>query len=207
MTQRIFDLILSILALFGLGPLFLIIAVLIKIDSKGPIFFKHERVGKDGVRFRMYKFRKLRHDSCSVGPGLSLVNDERLTGVGRLLDQYKLNELPQFLNVLKGEMSIVGPRPESPEFVHKYGNGYSRVLRVKQGIFGVNQRFFINESMLLSADEDPESFYVEQILPAKINNDIGYIEKACVFYDIAVLGRCIASILAAPLRKRLATAR
>jgi lipopolysaccharide/colanic/teichoic acid biosynthesis glycosyltransferase len=202
MLKRLFDIAVSALALFFLGPVFLILSLLIKLDSRGPVFYKQARIGKDEILFNMYKFRKFRHDTGERGPGLSLANDERLTGVGKLLDQYKLNELPQFLNVLKGDMSIVGPRPETPEFVHKYGDGYSRVLKVKQGIFGVNQRFFIDESTLLPENEDVESFYLETILPLKIKNDIEYISKANLFYDIAILGRCIVSVLSGPLRKR-----
>jgi lipopolysaccharide/colanic/teichoic acid biosynthesis glycosyltransferase len=204
--KRTFDIIVSALALFFLGPVFLIIFMLIKLDSRGPVFYKQVRIGKNKIPFNMYKFRKFHHNPGKKGPTLSLHNDRRLTSIGKLLEEYKLNELPQFLNVLRGDMSIVGPRPETPDLVHKYGNGYSQVLKVKQGIFGVNQRLFINESMLLPGDEDVESFYLKEILPVKIKNDICYIKNANLFYDIAILGRCIVAVLIAPLKKRLAKA-
>jgi lipopolysaccharide/colanic/teichoic acid biosynthesis glycosyltransferase len=203
MLKRVFDIVASSLALFYLAPVFLIISVLIKLDSRGPVFYKQVRVGQDKIPFNMYKFRKFCHNPGKKGPAFSLSNDKRLTGIGKFLEEYKLNELPQFLNVLKGDMSIVGPRPDTPDFVRKYGNGYSQVLKVKQGIFGVNQWLFINESMLLSEDKDVESYYLKEILPVKIKNDIKYIENISLFYDIAILGRCIVSVLLKPLRKRL----
>ena len=193
--------------IFDLGPVFLIISVLIKLDSRGPVLYKQVRVGKDKNLFNMYKFRKFRSDPGKKGPALSLDNDKRLTGIGKFLEEYKLNELPQFLNVLKGDMSIVGPRPETPDFVDKYGEEYSGVLRVKQGIFGVNQRVFIDESNLLPVNDDLETYYLQVMLPAKIKNDIEYINKATLFYDIAVLGRCIVSVLSGPLRRRSEKAR
>lgn len=207
MMKRIFDIVFSALALFVLGPVFLILAVLIRLDSSGPLFFKQERVGKDCVPFKMFKFRKFHHAPGPEGPGLSLRTDNRLTTLGKILEEYKLNELPQFLNVLRGDMSLVGPRPETPEFVLSYGDGFSQVLKVKQGIFGVNQLIFFRESQLFAEGENAESFYIEQILPRKVKNDIEYIRKANFLYDVAILGRCIWAVLRRPAERIAGIAR
>ncbi len=203
MMKRFFDIFLSALTLFFIWPLFLVFAVLIKLDSKGSVFYKQIRVGKDNTLFNIYKFRKYYNNSDPDGPNLSLSDDRRLTKIGKIFEEYKLNELPQFFNVFKGDMSLVGPRPETPDFVNEYKDGYFRVLDVKQGIFGVNQLIFRSESELFPEDEEPEEFYIRELLPKKIKNDIEYIQNADFFSDVAILVNCIWKVIREPIFAKL----
>jgi lipopolysaccharide/colanic/teichoic acid biosynthesis glycosyltransferase len=203
MLKRLFDVVASSLALIFLSPLLLIIAVAVKLESEGPALFRQVRVGKSGRPFTMYKFRKfpIAYDGC--GPALTAVDDPRLSRIGRVLERLKLDELPQFLNVLKGDMSLVGPRPETPNFVKFYSDSAYRVFDVKPGIFGINQLIFRREAELFPEGADPEEFYVREIMPKKLANDIEYIQRATFTTDLALLLRCVCTVVYEPLYKKI----
>lgn len=193
--KRLFDITLAGIGLIITAPVFLLIGLLIKLETPGPVFFRQERVGRGGRRFRMWKFRKMPHNMKSAGPSLTRRFDRRLTTVGRFLERTKLDELPQLINVLMGDMSIVGPRPEVPKFVVHYPDRWEVVLSVKPGIFGPNQLRHRNESELYPANcRDVEEFYVQNILPEKLEIDAQYARKHSVFGDIWLLVQCLFAV-------------
>lgn len=184
-TKRVFDIVVATLGLLIAAPLFAVIALAIKRDSPGPVFFRQMRVGRKRRPFAMWKFRKMPHDLREQGPMLTARDDGRLTRVGHWLERTKLDELPQLLNVLASEMSIVGPRPEVPKFVDAARPElWDEALSVKPGIFGPNQIRFRNEADLYPRDcEDVEAYYLRHILPQKLEVDAAYARRANVFRD------------------------
>lgn len=202
-SKRLFDLAVTIPALIVLAPVFVLIAVLIKLDSRGPIFFRQVRVGRNRRLFRMWKFRKMYHHLPLQGPNLTLRRDSRLTRIGRLLERTKLDELPQFFNVLAGDMSLVGPRPEVPPFVAHYPEKWDVVLSVTPGIFGPCQIRFRNESELYPPDcADVESYYVQHILPAKLAIDAEYASRFSLLGDARTLIRCVGASVGGIVTKK-----
>ena len=200
MIKEIFDRTLAALGLFVAAPLMVLLGILIKVESPGPIFFKHLRVGKNGRSFRMYKFRKMPQD-LNAGPSISPKHDLRLTKVGRVLERLKLDELPQLFNILKGEMSVVGPRPEIPEIVRLYNAEQQKVLAVKPGLFGPNQIAWRNEKNLFPNDlSDVEAYYIEQILPQKLARDLRYVKEQRFVLDLKYFFLAIAVTLFEPLK-------
>jgi lipopolysaccharide/colanic/teichoic acid biosynthesis glycosyltransferase len=167
MLKRFLDITTSALALVIFSPLFAVIGILIKLETPGSVFFMQTRVGLNGRTFQMFKFRKFGCDATS-GPGVTLVKDARLTRMGRFMERFKLDELPQFINVLTGDMSIVGPRPETLRFAQHFKEADMAVLRVKPGIFGINQLIYRREANLYPHDTDPEIFYIKELMPLKI---------------------------------------
>jgi lipopolysaccharide/colanic/teichoic acid biosynthesis glycosyltransferase len=199
MPKKIFDLTLAALGLILAAPLLALIGILIKLESRGPVFFKHRRVGKDGRLFSMYKFRKMRRDLA--GPKISPKYDPRLTKVGRVLERLKLDELPQLVNILKGDMSFVGPRPEIPEIVARYSAEQSKVLKVKPGLVGPNQIIWRNEKNLIPENvSDVESYYVQHILPLKLERDMHYVEAASFGLDLKYFTLALGATLLEPLK-------
>jgi lipopolysaccharide/colanic/teichoic acid biosynthesis glycosyltransferase len=191
LTKRVFDVVVAGLGLVVAAPLFLAIALAIKHDSPGPVFFRQVRLGRKRRLFAMWKFRKMPHDLREQGPMLTARNDRRLTRVGRWLERTKLDELPQLLNVLASEMSIVGPRPEVPKFVDRgTPELWDLALSVKPGIFGPNQIRYRNEAELYPKDcDDVEAFYLRHILPDKLQVDARYAEESHVLADVWLLVR------------------
>jgi lipopolysaccharide/colanic/teichoic acid biosynthesis glycosyltransferase len=185
-AQRAFDLVLLIVSLILVVPIFLAIAVMIKVDSTGPVFFQQERVGMNRKRFMMWKFRKMRDDLVSPGPMVTVRHDRRLTSVGAMLERTKLDELPQLINVLNGTMSVVGPRPEVPRFIEHFPEDWDVVLSVRPGIFGASQNFFRNESELYPPT-NVEEFYLENILPEMLELDKRYAQNPGLIKDIGLL--------------------
>ena len=177
-----------------LSPVFAVIAVLIRLSSPGPVFFRGERIGRHGRPFRIVKFRTMREDAAAVGAGITAANDPRVTRVGRLLRHTKLDELPQLLNVLRGEMSLVGPRPEDPRYVALYSEEQRRVLRVRPGITSPASFQFRNEEALLSG-ADWERKYRDEIMPQKLRIDLAYVEAAGFWTDLALIWRTVATIV------------
>jgi len=190
-SKRLLDVAVAGLGLLVAVPLFVAIAIAIKRDSPGPVFFRQVRVGRKRRPFGMWKFRKMPHDLPEQGPMLTARNDTRLTRVGYWLERTKLDELPQLLNVLVGEMSVVGPRPEVPKFVDRATPElWDQVLSVKPGIFGPNQIRYRNEADLYPQDcADVEAFYLHHILPAKLAVDARYAHHAWWLGDIWLLIR------------------
>jgi lipopolysaccharide/colanic/teichoic acid biosynthesis glycosyltransferase len=190
--KRTFDLVFACVCLVLTVPLFALIAILIKLESRGPIFFRQIRVGRDRKLFSMWKFRKMHDRMPHQGPSLTRRFDMRLTAVGRLLERTKLDELPQLINVLRGEMSAVGPRPELPKFVEHYADKWDQVLSVKPGLLGPCQLHFRNESELYPDDcPDLEAYYVDRILPRKLEIDSAYAAKYSTLNDISILIRAL----------------
>jgi lipopolysaccharide/colanic/teichoic acid biosynthesis glycosyltransferase len=192
MAKRAFDLVGAVLALLLLSPLMLLAALWVKLDSAGPVFYRQERVGRFGVPFRIHKFRTMRADAAALGPQLTVGQDGRITRVGRWLRHYRIDELPQFIDVLQGTMSLVGPRPEVPRFVAHYpADLKDRVLAVRPGITDPASLAHIDESALLAAAADPEREYVERILPRKLALQADYVVQATLASDLRVLLRTL----------------
>ncbi len=186
--KRAFDLIGASLILICAAPLFALIGIVIKLDSRGPIFFRQTRVGRGGALFSMFKFRKMPVDLPKQGPMLTRRSDPRLTKAGRWLERTKFDELPQLMNVVLGHMSLIGPRPEVPKFVDMKDPRWQVVLSVRPGLFGLSQNSGRNESSLYPEDcDDLEAFYREHILPGKLVTDSIYVRNSGVLYDIKLL--------------------
>ena len=173
---RFFDIVFALIGLLLLSPFLVIIIILIRLDSKGPAIFFQKRVGKDNKDFVMYKFRTMRINTEHKS-ALTIGKDDRITRMGNFLRKYKLDELPQLFNVLKGEMSIVGPRPEVRKFVDHYNDEQKKILIVRPGITDYASILFKNENELLATVENPEIFYLNEILPIKIALNQKYISN------------------------------
>jgi lipopolysaccharide/colanic/teichoic acid biosynthesis glycosyltransferase len=186
MGKRRFEIAGATLGLVLAGPLLLLLAIAIKIESRGPVFFRGVRVGLHGHRFRIFKFRSMVADAEQSGPGITAAGDSRVTRLGRLLRRFKLDELPQLLNVLKGEMSIVGPRPEDPRYVAHYTAEQRHVLSVRPGITGAASVRYRHEEVLLRGP-DWETVYLTVIMPDKLKIDLAYIEHWSFGSDLKVL--------------------
>jgi len=187
MIKRVFDLIVAAVSLIVLSPAFLIVGLLVKTGSPGPIFYKGDRIGKDGVPFKIYKFRTMVVNADRMGPALTQGGDARITRVGRVLRQWKIDEIPQLLNVLRGEMSVVGPRPESPGYVQHYTPEQRQVLQAKPGVTGLTQVRFRHEEALLSRCKHPEAEYIERIMPQKLALDLEYLNNQSLISDLKLI--------------------
>ena len=194
MLKRIFDIILSLLGLIILLPFMLIIAILIKLDSKGPIFFKQVRVTKNGREFEIFKYRTMRVGSDKYSQ-ISVGKDNRITNIGAFLRKYKLDEIPQLINVLLGDMSLVGPRPEVPKYVVLYTDEQKEILKVRAGITDYASIEFSDENDLLASEEDPEKAYIEKVMPKKIELNKKYITEISILTDIKIILLTIKKIL------------
>jgi lipopolysaccharide/colanic/teichoic acid biosynthesis glycosyltransferase len=191
--KRALDLLLSGLGLVVLAPVFLVVALLIKLDSPGPVFFRQERVGRHGRVFRIFKFRTM--TAAAAGPQITVGADARITRVGAVLRRYKLDELAQLIDVFRGTMSLVGPRPEVPRYVEVYPAGQrERVLSVRPGITDFASLRFRSESELLAQASDPEAEYVNVILPEKLRVAVDYVDHATLAGDLRVLGLTLKTV-------------
>lgn len=190
--KRAADVVLALLALLVVLPAIVLTAVAIKLDSPGPVLYRARRVGQHGRPFEMLKFRKMPEDAS--GLPLTVAGDARLTRVGRILTRTKLDEVPQLLNVLRGDMSLVGPRPESSEFVEARAVEFSRVLTARPGITGWSQLAFAGESAILDRD-DPIGHYLERILPQKLELDAMYAQQAGLWLDLKLLGWTLVAVV------------
>lgn len=187
MTKRIFDVVSSIIGLVTLTPLFLILSLIIKLDSNGPVFFRQYRVGKNGRQFKILKFRTMVINSESLGLRITKDADNRITKIGKLLRKYKLDELPQMINIFKGDMSFVGPRPELPEYVKEYNCKQLRVLDVRPGLTDYASIKFRNEGDILGKADNIEDIYIRILLPEKIRLNLEYIENRSLFIDLNLI--------------------
>ena len=192
--KRIFDIISSLFGLILLSPFMIIIAILIKLDSKGPIFFKQVRVTKNGREFKILKYRTMRVGSDKYSQ-ITVGKDSRITKVGDFLRKYKLDEIPQLINVLIGDMSLVGPRPEVPKYVALYTEEQREILKVRAGITDYASIEFSNENDILANETDPEKAYIEKIMPRKIELNKKYLSEISVMTDIKIILLTIKKIL------------
>lgn len=200
--QRLLDVSLVVALLPVICPVAALIALVIYLDSPGPVIYRSWRIGRHGRRFQMLKFRKMHRDAA--GLPLTLADDERFTPIGRFLAATRLDELPQVVNVLRGEMRLVGPRPELEHFVARYADEYAAILTVTPGITGPAQLRFLDERALLSGPR-PEATYASQVLPAKIAIDLRYVREHSLRTDLLILARTAtlpAALLADRLRRR-----
>lgn len=194
-VKRIFDIIASSIGLILLSPILILIAVCIKLDSKGPVFFKQVRVGKNKELFKIYKFRTMVTDAEKLGKQITVGNDARITKVGKFIRKCKLDELPQLINVFKGEMSLVGPRPEVTRYVELYDNYQEQILLVQPGITDYASIEFRNENELLGHSQDPEKTYIYEIMPLKIDLNMKYIRNISLVEDVKIVLKTILVII------------
>jgi lipopolysaccharide/colanic/teichoic acid biosynthesis glycosyltransferase len=185
MMQRVFDLVVASMGLVILSPLLMVVAVLVVVDSPGSVFFRGQRVGKDGRLFHILKFRTMVDNAAQLGPGITTGGDARITRVGRWLRRTKIDELPQLWNVVRGEMSLIGPRPEDPRYVALYTEDQRHILSVRPGITSPASIQFRHEEALLPAG-DMET-YIKFLMPTKIKADLEYLDRRTFWSDLAVL--------------------
>jgi lipopolysaccharide/colanic/teichoic acid biosynthesis glycosyltransferase len=195
LIKRLFDIVGASAALLLLWPLLLAVALWIKLDSPGPVFFRQERVGRHGLPFRIHKFRTMVTDAPTRGLPITVGADPRITRAGGFLRRTRIDELPQFIDVLQGTMSLVGPRPEVPRYVALYPPGLrERALAVRPGITDPSSIEFIDEAERLARAADPEREYVEVILPQKVRRAAEYAEQATLVSDLRVIWRTLQAL-------------
>lgn len=196
LVKRLFDLVGSAVGLLLLAPLFAVIAVVIKRESPGPVFFRQERVGLRGRTFRIHKFRTMAVSGEGKGPLITIGADRRITASGAFLRKYKLDELAQLIDVFIGEMSLVGPRPEVPKYVALYPNDVRvTVLSVRPGITDLASIEYRDENALLGKSQDPERTYIEEVMPAKLRYCVEYVQNRSFLLDLRIICRTIAAIV------------
>jgi len=188
--RRVFDIAVAALAVAVLSPVIILVILAIWIETGRPILFSQMRLGYRGKQFRIYKFRKFYPENTAPGCPLTVRNDSRMTPVGRFLEKSKLDELPQLWNVLRGDMSFVGPRPETPNFKDCFDQGFSRVLEYRPGILGPSQAFVRNESSLYPEGTDPVAYYGAVLFPLKARIDLAYYQNGSLVSDIGWIIRC-----------------
>ena len=207
MIKRCFDIAVSAVGLALCSPFFLVVAVLIKWDSKGPVFFRQERIGKNFRPFWIYKFRSMVQDAPEKGALISVANDSRITRVGHVLRKTKIDELAQVINVLLGDMSLVGPRPEVRRYVELFRKDYEEILKVRPGITDLASLKYRDEATILSKAADPEEEYRQRVLPEKIRLAKEYIPKSSLLFDLQLILRTLVKLFAfeKPGRKKEVT--
>ena len=195
--MRLFDVGIAVTGLFFLSPLLFVVALLMRATSSGPVLFKATRIGKSGQPFILYKFRSMCVDADKQGPAITTKDDDRITSLGRLLRRTKMDELPQLINVLKGELSLVGPRPEDPKYLQYYTGEQRKVLSTRPGITSLASVTYRHEEQMLSG-ADWEKHYIEEILPAKLSLDLDYIERKSLGTDLWIVMKTFQSLFRSP---------
>ena len=195
MFKRLFDFIAAFCGLLITSPLLIIISIWVKFDSKGPVFYRPERVGRFGIPFRIYKFRSMVIDADKIGPSSTPANDPRITKIGKFLRAYKLDELPQLINVLLGDMSFVGPRPQVKWAVDLYNDKEKIILNIRPGITDYASLLFSNEGEILKDSSDPDKDYMEKIHPIKTKLAMEYVNTHSLFVDLKIILKTVAAIL------------
>lgn len=193
--KRVFDLIVGICIAILLLPVMTVIAVMIKLDSKGPVLFRQERVTAYGKHFRICKFRTMVTDAESLGAQVTSKEDSRITGMGKILRKARLDELPQIFNVISGSMSFVGTRPEVPVYVDSYTDKMKATLLLPAGITSQASIFYKNEDALLTDPEDADTVYINEILPQKMKYNLSYLENYSFVYDFIIMFSTLAAVL------------
>lgn len=194
MVKRLLDIVSAAGALLILSPVLLVIAIRIKREDRGPVFYRGVRVGRSGKQFRMFKFRTMIVNADKVGGPSAASEDPRITGIGRILRRYKLDELPQLINVLRGEMSIVGPRPEVPFYVAMFTESERAILSVRPGITDWASLWNSDEGAALAGSPDPEKTYMEEIRPEKIRLQLKYVAERSIAVDLKIIALTLAAI-------------
>jgi lipopolysaccharide/colanic/teichoic acid biosynthesis glycosyltransferase len=197
--KRLVDVVVASVALVLLAPLLFLVALLIKLDSAGPVFFRQERMGQGVQPFLIYKFRTMVRDAAQKGGPLTLGRDSRITRLGRWLRKTKIDELPQLLNILKGEMGLVGPRPEVRKYVELFPREFERILQIKPGLTDLASIKYRNETEVLEGSEDPEQEYVRCILPDKIRLAKEYVAKSSFLFDLKLILRTLLRVIGVKL--------
>jgi lipopolysaccharide/colanic/teichoic acid biosynthesis glycosyltransferase len=205
--KRALDLAIAVPALVASAPLMAALAVAVKLDSPGPAFFRQTRVGRGRRPLALYKLRSMVADADRRGPAVTAGDDDRITRVGRVLRKTKLDELPQLLNVVRGEMSLVGPRPEAPRYVERYRPEWLPLLEVRPGITDLASIAFRDEEALLAEASDRERAYVEAVLPAKLGVALEGVQRSSVLFDAGLLLKTVKEVIAPSQRRHPAVAR
>jgi lipopolysaccharide/colanic/teichoic acid biosynthesis glycosyltransferase len=198
--QRLFDLAVTGFLLLLCSPLFLLIALVVRLSSPGPAFFRQTRLGRGGTVFRIFKFRTMAA-ATAAGPRITVAGDHRITPIGKILRRTKLDEIPQLLNVLRGEMSLVGPRPEVPDYRHVYSNGFEKVLQVRPGITDPVSLELADEENFLRQFADPLQAYEKILLPRKLELSLNYLQQHRLRDDVRLL--VLTGLTALGLRRRV----
>lgn len=201
MLRRAVDILLSLALLVLLAPVLLVVALAVRLTSTGPVLYRAQRVGLRGRLFRMLKFRTMVEDADRTGPGITARDDPRVTSVGRFLRATKLDEIPQLLNVLRGDMTLVGPRAESPRYVAHYTSEQRRLLSVRPGMTGPGQIHYTQDQESLPTDPDrAEEVYVKELLADKLRLDLEYLDRRGTLLDLKILGRTAWIVATAVIR-------
>ncbi len=198
--KRLVDVAVSAFGLWLTSPVIAAAAVAVWLDSKGHVLFKSPRVGLNRKPFHLYKLRTMRVKSMDAGPQVTSGVDDRITRVGRVLRKTKIDELPQLLNVLKGDVSLVGPRPEAPMYVGNYPKEYEKILSVKPGLSDRATLEFVNEEELLAASDDPEKTYIEEIMPKKMAHYLRYVENPSLLEDMKIIVSTVGHVASRTIR-------
>lgn len=185
--KRLFDVLASLILLIILSPLFIIFSIMIKLDSKGPIMFKQNRVTENGRIFKIFKFRTMVENADKNGSQVTVKNDDRVTKIGKFLRKFRLDEIPQLINILIGDMSFVGTRPEVPKYVELYTDEMKATLLMKAGVTSLASIKFKDEEKLLQMDGNIDKIYIENILPQKMQYNLEYLKRFNFFYDIKLM--------------------
>jgi lipopolysaccharide/colanic/teichoic acid biosynthesis glycosyltransferase len=195
MIKRAIDIIGAGFGLVILAPVFLAVALLVKLSSPGPVFFRQKRIGQAFRPFLIYKFRTMQANAPTRGPEITVGDDPRITRIGRFLRRTKIDELPQLINVVKGDMSLVGPRPEVPKYVELFRSEYADIVKVRPGMTDLASLKYRDEQTVLAASGNPEERYASEILPDKIMLGKEYIERASLFFDLGLIVKTIGRLL------------
>ena len=197
--KRLFDIIFSIIGLIVLSPIFIVLAIIIKIDSKGPVFFRQERVTRYGRTFRIYKFRTMVQNADKKGASITAKNDKRITRAGKLIRKCRLDEIPQLINILIGDMSFVGTRPEVQKYVNKYNNEMKATLLMRAGVTSRASIFFKDEDIIISRyaanKNNIDDIYVDKVLPLKMRENLNYIKNFNIIFDIIIVFQTIFAVI------------
>lgn len=192
-TKRIFDIISSLIVLILLSWLFIIISIWILLDSGGGVFYRQIRVGKNGKEFGLLKFRSMRTGADKSGQ-LTVGNDSRVTAVGKFIRKTKIDEFPQLINIIKGDMSVVGPRPEVPKYVALYKDEQKKVLSVRPGLTDLASLKYFDEQEILGKSNDPEKTYIQEVMPEKLRLNLQYVSERSLILDISLIFKTIVRI-------------
>jgi len=198
--KRVLDIVVAGVGLIALSPLLLLVSIVIKIGSTGPVFFRQERMGKGFRPFHIYKFRTMIDNAAQMGSAITCGKDPRITTLGKFLRKTKIDELPQLINVLRGEMSLVGPRPELRKFVQLFRQDYETILKIRPGITDLASLKYQDEAELLATSTDAEEEYLRRVLPDKVELAKYYVKRSSLFFDMSLILRTIPKLFGSKAR-------